>query len=352
MLRQPEPEALISDGLSRILIVTDAWTPQVNGVVRTLRTIAEQLRAMGKTVEVIGPDQFRTVPLPSYPEIRLALLPGRKLARLIAAFAPDALHIATEGPLGAAARAYARRRKLPFTTAFHTRFAEYLHARTRIPTGLTYAWLRRFHNAGAGVMVATPSLAEELSGRGFTNVRRWSRGVDLDAFHPAQPEQWPLRRPIFAYVGRIAVEKNLAAFLDLDLPGSKLVVGDGPQRKTLQQAYPAAHFAGARFGPALAAAYAGADVFVFPSKTDTFGLVVLEALACGVPVAAYPVTGPKDILGAAPVPVGALNENLRQAALDALSTNRAACRPYAETYSWTACARLFLSNLVAIHLVA
>ncbi len=349
MLRQPDPDPPAAVGPSRILIVTDAWTPQVNGVVRTLRTVTAELRAMGKTVEVIGPDRFTTVPLPSYPEIRLAVLPGRKLARLIADFAPDALHIATEGPLGAAARAYARRRKLPFTTAFHTRFAEYLHARTRIPTRLTYAWLRRFHNAGAGTMVATRSLAEELSGRGFTNVRRWSRGVDLDAFHPARPEDWPLPRPIFAYVGRVAVEKNLAAFLDLDLPGSKLVVGDGPQRKALQQAYPAVHFAGARFGAGLAAAYAGADVFVFPSKTDTFGLVVLEALACGLPVAAYPVTGPKDILGAAPHPVGVLNDNLGQAALDALTIDRAACRPYAESYSWAACARLFLDNLAPIH---
>ena len=351
MLRQPAPETLAPASLSRILIVTDAWTPQVNGVVRTLATVAEQLRGMGKTVEVIGPDRFRTIPCPSYPEIRLAILPGRKLARLIAAFAPDALHIATEGPLGAAARAYARRRRLPFTTAFHTRFAEYLAARTRIPTRLTYAWLRRFHNAAAGTMVATQSLRDELTRRGFTNVRRWSRGVDLDAFHPAPEEPWNLARPIFAYVGRVAIEKNLAAFLDLDLPGSKLVVGDGPQRKSLERQYPAAHFAGARFGPALAAAYAGADVFVFPSRTDTFGLVVLEALACGVPVAAYPVTGPLDILTAAPAPVGALHEDLRQAALAALAVDRAACRPYAETYSWTACAQLFLHNLVAMHAV-
>ncbi len=349
MLHQPEPNPA---GLSRILIVSDAWTPQVNGVVRTLRTVAEQLRIMGKTVEIIGPDRFRTMPCPSYPEIRLALLPAAKLRRLIEAFAPDALHIATEGPLGIAARAYARRRNLPFTTAFHTRFAEYLHARTRIPLRLTYAWLRRFHNAGAGTMVATPSLRGELVGRGFTNVRRWTRGVDLDAFHPTPKEDWDLKRPIFAYVGRVAVEKNLRAFLDLDLPGSKLIVGDGPQRKTLARAYPAAHFAGARFGPALAAAYAGADVFVFPSRTDTFGLVLLEALACGLPVAAYPVTGPLDILGAAPVPVGALNADLRQAALDALNVDRSACRPYAEGFSWAACARLFLDNLAPIAVVS
>jgi len=350
VLYQPESDALLAfTGLSRILIVTDAWTPQVNGVVRTLSTIAAEMRAMGKIVDIIGPDRFRTVPMPSYPEIRLAIFPGRKLARLIDEFAPDALHIATEGPLGMAARAYARRRKIAFTTAFHTRFAEYLQARTRMPLTLTYAWLRRFHGSGAGVMVATQSLREELVARGFKNVRAWSRGVDLDAFNPEPKENWDLPRPIFAYVGRVAVEKNLRAFLDLDLPGSKLVVGDGPQRKALERDYPAVHFAGARHGAALAAAYAGADVFVFPSRTDTFGLVVLEALASGLPVAAYPVTGPKDILGEAALPVGALNEDLRVAALAALEIDRAACRPHAETYSWTACAQRFMDNLVPTH---
>jgi len=333
-------------GLRRVLIVSDAWTPQVNGVVRTLSTIADEMRAMGITVEIIGPDQFNTIPMPSYPEIRLALFPGRKLTKLIDAFAPDALHIATEGPLGLGARAYARRRKIAFTTAFHTRFAEYLQARTRIPLWLTYAWLRRFHGAGAGVMVATQSLRDELTARGFKNVRAWSRGVDLEAFHPEPKENWDLPRPIFAYVGRVAVEKNLRAFLNLQLPGSKLVVGDGPQRKKLEREYPDTFFAGARHGAALAAAYARAVVFVFPSRTDTFGLVVLEALASGLPVAAYPVTGPMDILGESPRPVGALNENLQQAALDALSIDRTACRPHAETYSWTTCAVRFLDNLV------
>ncbi len=347
MLFQPEPDCLpVFPGLRRVLIVSDAWTPQVNGVVRTLRTIAEEMRAMGIVVEIIGPDQFNTIPMPSYPEIRLALFPGRKLARLIEAFQPDALHIATEGPLGIAARKYARKRKIAFTTAFHTRFAEYLQARTKIPLWVTYAWLRRFHGAGAGVMVATQSLRDELTARGFKNVRAWSRGVDLDAFHPEPKENWDLPRPIFAYVGRVAVEKNLRAFLNLQLPGSKLVVGDGPQRKKLEREYPDTFFAGARHGAALAAAYAGADVFVFPSKTDTFGLVVLEALASGLPVAAYPVTGPKDILGESPLPVGALNENLQQAALDALTIDRTACRPHAETYSWTTCAARFLDNLV------
>jgi len=345
-----ESEALLAfAGLGRILIVSDAWTPQVNGVVRTLHTITEEMRAMGKIVEVIGPERFNTIPMPSYPEIRLAILPGRKLARLIDDFRPDALHIATEGPLGLAARGYARRRKIAFTTAFHTRFAEYLKARTKMPLALSYAWLKRFHGTGAAVMVATQSLRDELSERGFKNVRAWSRGVDLEAFHPEPKEDWNLPRPIFAYVGRVAVEKNLRAFLDLKLPGSKLIVGDGPQRKTLEREYPDVHFAGARHGAALAAAYAGADVFVFPSRTDTFGLVVLEALASGLPVAAFPVTGPKDILGESPVPVGALNENLLQAALDALKIDRTACRPYAETYSWTACAQRFMDNLVPTH---
>ncbi len=347
MLYQPESKPLLAfPGLSRILIVSDAWEPQVNGVVRTLRTIADEMRAMGKTVEIIGPDQFRSMPMPSYPEIRLAIFPRRRLEKLIDEFAPDALHIATEGPLGMSARAYARRRKIAFTTAFHTRFAEYLQARIRMPLALTYAWLRWFHGAGAGVMVATQSLRDELIARGFKDVRAWSRGVDLQAFQPEPKENWNLPHPIFVYVGRVAVEKNLRAFLDLDLPGSKLVVGDGPQRKTLEREYLNVRFAGARFGTELAAAYAGADVFVFPSKTDTFGLVVLEALACGLPVAAYPVTGPMDILGKSTIPVGALNEDLQKAALEALTIDRAACRPHAETYSWSACAQRFMDNLV------
>ncbi len=347
MLYQPAPEAgLAYPGLNKIMIISDAWEPQVNGVVRTLRTITAEMRAMGKTVDIVGPDRFRTMPMPSYPEIKLALFPGRKLARIIEDFQPDALHVATEGPLGMAARAYAKTRGLHFTTAFHTRFAEYLEARTRIPAALTYRWLLHFHKPGSGVMVATQSLREELAGRGFKNLRPWSRGVDLEAFHPTPREDWDLPRPIFAYVGRVAVEKNLKAFLSLDLPGSKLIVGDGPQRKALQAEFPDVHFAGARHGAALAQAYAGADVFVFPSKTDTFGLVVLEALASGLAVAAYPVTGPKDILGEAPVPVGALDEDLRKACLKALEIDRANCRPYAERFSWRACAERFMDNLV------
>lgn len=337
-----------SRALQRILIVTDAWQPQVNGVVRTLRTVVRELTALGRTVEVIGPDQFRTLPCPTYPDIRLSILPGRKLARLITAFNPDALHISTEGPLGMAARAWALKHRRAFTTAFHTRFPEYLHARTRLPTPLAYAWLRRFHGAGSGMMVATQSLREELAARGFRNITAWSRGVDLAQFQPAPREDWGLPGPVFAYIGRVAVEKNIGAFLSLDLPGSKVVVGDGPSRAALQRRFPGVHFAGVRHGASLAAAFAGSDVFVFPSLTDTFGLVMLESLACGTPVAAFPVTGPKDVL-AGGTGVGAVNADLRLAALQALETgDRAACRAYAEGFSWRACAESFLNNLVPI----
>jgi glycosyltransferase involved in cell wall biosynthesis len=353
VLYQLEPDALLtSAGPTRILIVSDAWTPQVNGVVRTLRTVVQELCDMGKVVEVVGPDRFFTIPMPSYPEIQLAIFPAKRLEKIIDEFQPDALHIATEGPLGMAARAYAIRRKVAFTTAFHTRFAEYLKARTGIPEFISYAWLRRFHGAGAAVMVATQSLRDELVARGFENVRPWSRGVDLAAFSPEPKENFDLPRPIFLYVGRVAVEKNLRAFLKLDLPGSKLVVGDGPQRRELEAEFPEAHFVGARHGAELAKAYAGADVFVFPSKTDTFGLVVLEALASGLPVAAYPVTGPKDILAESNVPVGALDEDLRKACLKALEIDRTHCRPFAETYSWRSCAERFLDNLVPVTAVA
>jgi len=330
----------------RILIVSDAWHPQVNGVVRTLSTVLAELRAMGHVVDVIGPDRFRTVPCPTYPDISLSLFPRRSLVRMIQEFRPDALHIATEGPLGLAARRWAMRTGFRFTTAFHTRFAEYLQARTRIPVRPVYAWMRRFHDAGAGTMVATQSLRDELTARGFSQIRPWSRGVDLDLFKPAPREDWDLPRPVFIYVGRVAVEKNIGAFLDLDLPGSKVVVGGGPQLASLRREYPTVTFTGPRYGADLARAYAGADVFVFPSLTDTFGLVILEALACGTPVAAFPVTGPKDVLTGARGCVGAVNTDLRQAALDALNGDRAACRAHAETYSWRACAELFLSHLM------
>jgi glycosyltransferase involved in cell wall biosynthesis len=332
----------------RILIVTDAWKPQVNGVVRTLTTVVEELRAMGHAVEVIGPDRFRTVPCPTYPDISLSLLPRRRLVRLIEAFKPDALHIATEGPLGLAARRWAKSTGFAFTTAFHTRFAEYVKARTGIPVRPIYAWMRRFHGAGHGTMVATQSLRDELHSRGFRNIRSWSRGVDLELFKPFPREEWDLPRPIFIYIGRVAVEKNIRAFLDLDLPGSKVVVGGGPQLASLKREYPGVTFTGPRYGEALARAYAGADVFVFPSLTDTFGLVLLESLACGTPVAAFPVTGPKDVLTNSDGKIGSVNADLRVAALDALTADRQACRAHAERYSWRACAEIFLSHLVPL----
>ena len=284
--------------------------------------------------------------MPGYASIRLAVLPARRLTRLIDEFQPDALHIATEGPLGLAGRRLAITRSWRFTTSFHTRFAEYLQARTRVPTAVSYAWLRRFHAAAAGTMVATQSLREELAARGFRTLRPWTRGVDLARFQPEPREDWPYARPVFVYVGRVAVEKNIAAFLSLDLPGSKVVVGDGPQRAALERRFPEAHFVGERHGEALSRAYAGSDAFVFPSVTDTFGLVLLESLACGTPVAAYPVTGPKDVIAGAPV--GVLDADLRSAALGALTLDRAACRPYAQRFSWAACADGFLGNLVPL----
>ncbi len=350
-LPAPEPILVLPPAVShRILIVTDAWMPQVNGVVRTLSTVAGELRAMGHVVEVIGPDRFRTIPCPTYPDIRLALRPGRRLAAMIAAFDPEALHIATEGPLGLAARRWARRQGFDFTTAFHTRFPEYLQARTRIPVRPMYAWLRRFHGAGCGTMVATESLRHDLAGRGFRHLRAWSRGVDLDLFHPEpcedQREDWGLPRPVLLYVGRVAVEKNIGAFLDLDLPGSKVVVGGGPQLAALRRRYPGVHFTGPLYGAALSRAYAGGDAFVFPSLTDTFGLVLLEALACGTPVAAFPVTGPIDVLADAAGRVGAVDADLGAAVRRALDGDRAACRAHAERFSWRACAEVFLSHLV------
>lgn len=331
----------------RILIVSDAWFPQVNGVVRTLSIVAEKLRADGDTVEVIGPDRFRSVPMPGYAEIRLAIAPRRRLAQLVTAFGPDVVHIATEGPLGWAMRAICRRRGWSFTTAFHTRFAEYMHARMRVPVSWSWAVLRRFHEAGEGTFAATESLREDLAARGFTKLRAWTRGVDLARFRPEPRESWEgLKRPIFLYAGRLAVEKNVDAFLALDLPGTKVVVGDGPARAGLQARFPAAHFTGYRDNGLLARSYAGADVFVFPSRTDTFGLVLLEALAAGTPVAAFPVTGPRDLI--TDPRIGALDEDLRQACLRALDGDRAACRARAESWSWDACAAQFRTGLVPL----
>jgi glycosyltransferase involved in cell wall biosynthesis len=334
----------------RVAIVTDAWHPQVNGVVRSLGQLRTELQARGIEVLIIGPDRFRTLPCPVYPEIRLALLPSQRLRRMLRDFRPDALHIATEGPLGLAARRWARGRQYAFTTSFHTRFPEYIAARLPFPRAFTervvYRWMRGFHGAAAAVMAATPSLIAELTARRFANLCLWTRGVDTARFHPAARTEGTDLHPVFLYAGRLAVEKNIEAFLDLDLPGSKVVVGDGPDRAHLERRYPAARFTGMLSGDALTGAYASADVLVFPSRTDTFGLVMLEALACGTPVAAYPVTGPRDILGAANIPVGGLDEDLRIAALTALEADRAECRRFAEGFSWSAATSMFLQNLV------
>jgi glycosyltransferase involved in cell wall biosynthesis len=330
----------------RILIVSDAWLPQVNGVVRTLHAIGGELRQAGHPVDVIGPDRFRSIPCPTYSEIRLALAPGRRLHRLIEDFAPDTIHIATEGPLGWSARRYCRRRGFAFTTSFHTRFPEYVAARFPVPTPLTYSVVRRFHGAAAVTMVATPGLRDELAERGFRRLALWTRGVDLDLFRPRAKRDPGRPRPYFLYVGRVAVEKNIAAFLAIDLPGTKIVVGDGPELAKLRREYPAVVFLGGKYERELAQLYADADVFVFPSLTDTFGNVLLEALASGVPVAAFPVRGPVDVIDDAAV--GCLDRDLRAAALRALALDGAACRRFAERHSWQRSAEQFLANLVPL----
>lgn len=327
----------------RLILATDAWAPQTNGVVRTLMRTREELTGMGHEVEVISPDMFNGFPCPTYPEIKLALLPGRKIARIIEAFKPDAIHIATEGPLGHAGRRYCLRRGLPFTTAYHTRFPEYVEARFSVPVGLSYAWLRHFHRRARSVMVATQSIEADLRARGFGNIRRWSRGVDTDLFHPRDKTLLDLPRPIHLFVGRVAVEKNIEAFLALDLPGSQVVIGDGPLLERLRRRFPKAHFLGKKVGEDLARHYAAADVFVFPSLTDTFGLVILEALASGLPVAAYPVPGPRDILAGSEA--GALDRDLGAAVKRALALPAARCRALAEQFSWKAATEQFLGNL-------
>ena len=329
----------------RILVATDPWHPQVNGVVRTLAMMAEAAKEFGDEVSFLTPESFRTFAMPSYPDLRLALPGPSKTARLIEAARPDSIHIATEGPIGLLVRRYCRKHALAFTTSFHTRFPEYISARLPIPESWIWAALRRFHGPSQAVMAATPALAAELRQRGFRNVVLWPRGVDAKLFHPRAVDLG-LPRPVFVCVGRVAVEKNLEAFLDLDLPGTKLIVGDGPARASLARRYPQAVFLGARQGEELAQAYAASDVFVFPSRTDTFGLVLLEALASGLPVAAFPVTGPRDVIGAEPV--GVLDEDLRTACLKALKIAPQACLEFAAKHTWEASARAFVDQMADI----
>jgi glycosyltransferase involved in cell wall biosynthesis len=327
----------------RILIATDAWHPQVNGVVRTLTSLARAAGKLGAEIAFLTPDGFPSVAVPTYQSLRIALPNRREIERRIEAAAPEAIHIATEGPIGWFVRAYCRRNRLAFTTSYTTRFPEYVSVRTGIPVSVGYAVLRYFHGVSATTMVATNSLRQELGGRGFRNLSAWTRGVDTTLFNPDQPAGLDLPRPVFMTVGRVAVEKNLEAFLALDLPGSKVVVGDGPQRGELERRFPDARFLGEKMGKDLSSHMAAADVFVFPSITDTFGVVQLEALACGTPVAAFPVTGPLDVI--ADHPVGALDSDLRSACMRALTISREACRNFALERSWENSARQFIGNL-------
>ena len=327
----------------KIMIVTDAWEPQVNGVVRTLKQTMHELKKMGHTIDMITPLEFKTVPCPTYPDISLSLFPGKKVRQKMEAFAPDAIHIATEGPLGIAARAYALKHKLPFSTAYHTRFPEYVKARTGIPLAITYAFIRWFHGPSMAVMAPTIVVKDDLEKYGLNNVVLWSRGVDLDIFKMQDSKALNTSHPIFLYVGRVAIEKNINAFLEIDLPGSKWVVGDGPAMAGIKEKYPETNYLGVLQQHELAKVYAAADVFVFPSKTDTFGLVLLEAMACGTPVAAYPVTGPIDVLGNSPA--GAMNDDLREACLQALKIPREVARAHAEKFSWRAASEQFANHL-------
>ena len=329
-----------------VLIVTDAWYPQINGVVRTLDKTAEELRKLGIEVHFITPADYRTVPMPGYSEIGLSLTTRGPVVRRVEELRPEAIHIATEGPLGWIVRRHCLRNGIPFTTAYHTQFPEYVRARIPFPLWASYGIVRTFHRPAAACLVGTPYIRAVLAERGLTNVEVWTKGVDTELFSPSRREKLPYPGPVFLYVGRVAVEKNVEAFLTLDLPGTKLVVGDGPSLKAMKAAYPAVHFLGARHGEDLARLFASADAFVFPSRTDTFGLVLLEALASGTPVAAYPVTGPIDVIGKAPV--GVLDNDLRAAALKALEVSRDASRAYAEQFSWAKSTEQFLAHLPVI----
>ncbi len=329
------------------MIVSDAWLPQTNGVVRTLSQTVECLRRFGHDVRMITPEDFHSIPCPTYSEIRLSLFPYDDLRRRALEFAPQALHIATEGPLGLAARRFCLKENLRFTTSYHTQFPQYLRARYPIPVSISYRLLRWFHGAAVRCMVSTESVRADLRAHGFSNLASWRRGVDTDLFAPRPKHALDLPRPIAAYVGRVAVEKNIDAFLRMPWSGAKVVIGDGPERARLEASYPDAHFLGFRFGEDLAIHLAAADVMVFPSRTDTFGLVNLEAMACGVPVAAYPVTGPIDVIDDGIT--GALDEDLGRAALRALEVDPAACRARALRSGWDICSREFEGNLTPCH---
>jgi glycosyltransferase involved in cell wall biosynthesis len=330
----------------RLAIVTDAWCPQVNGVVTTLQRTAAELGQMGFEVRAITPEYFSTLPLPSYPEIRVPVVPGRKLARLLDDFGPYHIHIATEGSLGIAARRYCLRNGLGFTTSYHTQFPEYVRERLPIPLPVSYAVLRRFHSRAQKTMVATRKMREGLTSRGFKNLVTWERGVDTELFRPIQNKARDRSAPVWIYVGRVAVEKNIEAFLKLEIPGTKQVVGDGPARAELQNRYPDVQFLGYRFGEELSRTIAAADVFVFPSLTDTYGLVMLEAMACGIPVAAFPVTGPVDVIS--PGVTGVLDNNLHHAAMQALQLDGNRCREEALKRTWRRASEQFASNLVPV----
>ena len=345
-----DPAAMMpaGHGPASIAIVTDAWHPQTNGVVRTLSTTCDVLRQWGHQVTVISPEGYPSIPAPTYPEIRLALTAPGAVGRQLARIKPEAVHIATEGPLGFAARRYCKRRKVPFTTAYHTQFPDYLARRTGLPASVFWPYIRWFHRPAEAIMVATETIRAQLREQGLTQLTHWSRGVDLSCFSPDAPppaEYAGLQGPILLYVGRVAVEKNIEAFLACPYPGAKVVVGDGPARAALEAKFPDALFLGKKTGTELAGCYAGADVFVFPSRTDTFGLVMIEALACGTPVAAFPVPGPLDIVTDR---VGAMSEDLTRAIDAARYCDRKACAAYGASYSWESATRQFLAGLVAL----
>lgn len=331
----------------KIAIATDAWHPQINGVVRTYENVVENLQRNGHQVSLITPLDFFTVPCPTYPSIHLALFPRSGVKSHLESFGPDAIHISTEGPIGHAARAWCLKKDIPFTTSFHTQFPEYIRMRAPLPLNVSYAWLRSFHGAARKTLVPTASQQKRLQARGFDNVVVWTRGVNTSIFYPRSRTSVEHKRPLFVYAGRVAVEKNIEAFLDLDLPGSKLVIGDGPDLKKLIRKYPSVNFAGFKTGIDLAEHIASGDVFVFPSLTDTFGIVMLEAMACGLPVAAFPVTGPIDVIENGIN--GVVDQDLHKAALSALQLSSEDCVRIARQYSWQRCADAFVSYLEPIN---